>query len=68
MGEGVKALFFHQACRVLAGISGKRKSTPREYARASCTVSRVVNAKRIGNDFTSSSAIFGTQNSRAFRE
>ena len=38
---------------VLAGINGKRKSTPRKYPRASC-------AKRI--------AIFRTQNSRTFRK
>ena len=49
-------------------MNGKRKSTPREYARASCAVSHVSNAKRIGNYFAPSSAVFGTQNSRAFRE
>ena len=43
---------------VLAGVSGKGKSTPREHARASCAVSRVFNAKRIGNYFATSSVIF----------
>ena len=53
---------------VLAGVNGKRKSTPREYARASCAVSQVFDTKSIGNYSALSSAIFGTQNFRAFRE
>ena len=53
---------------VLAGINGKRKFTPHEYVRASCAVLNVFKAKRIGNFFAPSSAIFSTQNSRAFRE
>ena len=53
---------------VLAGVNGKRTSTPRDYARASCNVWHVFNAQRIGNYFASASALFGTRNSRAFRE
>ena len=52
----------------LDGVNGKRKSSLHEYVLASCAVSHVLNAQRIGNYFASSSAIFGTQNSRAFRE
>ena len=53
---------------VLPGVNGKRKSTPREYARAIYAVSHVFNPKRIRNYFAPLSAVFGTQNSRAFRE
>ena len=47
---------------VLAAVNGKENSTSFEYARASCSVSHVFNAKRIGNYFAPSSAIFGTKN------
>ena len=53
---------------VLAGVNGKQKLTPRENAGASCTFSHVFNAKRIGNYFAPSFAVFGTQTSRAFCE
>ena len=49
-----------------SGVNGKRKSTPRELVRASCSVSRVFNATKIGNYFAPSSAIFGTQSSAHF--
>ena len=46
---------------VLAAVNGKWKSTPHAYACASCAVSRVFNAKSIGNYFALSSAFFGGQ-------
>ena len=45
---------------VLAGVNGKRKSTPRELRCIACF--------QCQKYFPSSSAIFGIQNSRAFRE
>ena len=46
---------------VFASVNGRRKSPPHEYVHASCAVSHVFNAKRIGNYFAPSPAIFGTQ-------